>query len=615
MNMHTIPAWSASQPGRLPQCSKSRKMLLKLCLAISLFPIGLSTAVVSHAQNAPETSASSPTLLTDRATAGDRDQKYQAELDRWMLRAYEGDRDAQFKVGVLLTNDQFSRPDYEQAVYWYKQAARQGHVLAQYNLGHQYLTGVGVRQSDRDAMQWWLKAAQQDHALAQFNVGRAYYLGIGFDQDLGLSRKWFERAAANNEPKSIDILQQLGWTDNAGSLASANLPDKAIEVEQSTDEPAEDDQTTEQLTSVVTAIDDDETSQTEQPIITNEQANKRAKTADSQDKEIAPQDATVALENATLVSTDADEVANNSNNSSSNGAAKNLQTPTPLALYTDPEIRSVLIALVDDTDTIDVQSESGDWSIVRSRTGFPVWVHGDFLIVDDGFGTVTGKNVNARSVPIVTNGTVVGRLQKTEMVSVVENRDDWYRIIAPPRFKAWVKTSELARQRAIANANQAVQSNAEQQAEAQASSSAPQAATAVEVEERSNQADQVSETSTGGMQRPINDNDWLFSQPTDSYTLQLASFDDADKIEEFESRAKFINNRELHRFTALGKGIVWTYYLYGSYPNREQADAAKTQINQKLAWIRRFGLIQQNRCVAWKTQLPTPKELNRYCVE
>jgi TPR repeat protein len=74
-------------------------------------------------------------------------------------------------------------------------------------------------------MSWWLKAAKQDHTLAQFNIGRAYYLGISFAKDHALSRKWLERAVANNEPKSIDIMQQFGWTDADGALAGAELVD------------------------------------------------------------------------------------------------------------------------------------------------------------------------------------------------------------------------------------------------------------------------------------------------------------------------------------------------------------------------------------------------------
>ena len=123
--------------------------------------------------------ANAQTDFDIKSDSRDLKSEFQKELDKWMLRSYEGDRDAQFKVGVLFANDQFGPPDYEQAAYWYRQAARQGHPLAQYNLGHQFLTGNGVKRDEEAAMQRWLKAAEQKHALAQWNVGRPYYLGIG----------------------------------------------------------------------------------------------------------------------------------------------------------------------------------------------------------------------------------------------------------------------------------------------------------------------------------------------------------------------------------------------------------------------------------------------------
>jgi len=112
----------------------------------------------------------------------------------------------------------------------------------------------------------------------------------------------------------------------------------------------------------------------------------------------------------------------------------------------------------------------------------------------------------------------------------------------------------------------------------------------------------------------INDNNWLFSQQADNYTLQLASFDDPFKVDEFLSRSKFVDNPELHRFTATSKGITWTYFLYGSYSDRKAANQAQKDIKQKLAWVRTFGRLQQNRCLSWKTKLPTPPELNQYCL-
>ena len=538
--------------------------------------------------------------LTKAEQSAELEKEYQSELDKWMLRAYEGDRDAQFKVGVLFTNDQFNQPDYEQAVYWYKQAARQGHVLAQYNLGHQYLTGVGVSRNEATAMGWWLKAAKQDHALAQFNIGRAYYLGIGFEKNHALSRKWFELAAANNEPKSIDILQQLGWTDAQGALAVSKLKDASVQHSNSQPPdvseayPSDNNQTATELPSVLTAIEapnqgETLTAQTDGQVI--------------QTQAVEPALGDVAQETsnstpASVVIGDSDQTLNQE---MTKAASPHL---IPIALYTNPAVRSVLIALIDGPNQIIVQRESGPWSIVKSSVGFPVWVHGDFIIVDGDVGKTTGTGVNARSVPIVTNGTVVGKLDKDEMLAVIDQRDGWFRVVAPARFQAWVKTADLERQQTIAK-----QLNNRIDDTASAEQAPAQTDKLIATETITATAAPLSGP------RSTNDNDWLFNQAPETYTLQLASFDNAEKIKEFESRAKFINNPELHRFTATGKGIDWTYYLYGAYPNTELAASAKLKIKQKRAWVRNFGLIQQNRCVAWKTQLPTPKELNSYCVE
>lgn len=153
------------------------------------------------------------TIASSQTSSNESLQKFHhQELNKWMLRAYEGDVEAQFSTAILFTNTQASKPDYSQAVYWYTQAAKQGHILAQYNLGHLYLTGTGVEQNNLKAIHWWQKAGAQEHALAQFNLGRAYYLGIGVTPDPRKARDWLERAANNKEPKSIEILQTLGWT-------------------------------------------------------------------------------------------------------------------------------------------------------------------------------------------------------------------------------------------------------------------------------------------------------------------------------------------------------------------------------------------------------------------
>ena len=364
-----------------------RVLLLGLLLYPPLSIISIQNSGVAHAQFEVQNMESS------------KEQQFRDELDKWMLRAYEGDRDAQFKVGVLFTNDQFDQPDYEQAVYWYKQAARQGHVLAQYNLGHQYLTGVGVAKNDVTAMQWWLKAAEQDHSLAQFNIGRAYYLGIGLPMDHALSKYWFKRAAFNQEPKSIDILKQLGWyTEDMkskpiappGSTTSIDEGNVVLQSPQAEPEPAEPSSKT--FPSEESAIES-------RPALTS-RITPVGEPISRSDESSTQSDVKVSSRPATSSATDSPSSAQTQPVVTAAGQpfTKEPARPNrPVALYTNPEVRSVLIAIIDERGTIEVVEYGDDWSIVQSTVGFPVWIHGDFVKVTNNIGKITGQAGAVRS--------------------------------------------------------------------------------------------------------------------------------------------------------------------------------------------------------------------------
>lgn len=500
--------------------------------------VAMCTLSVSAAENTPL--SASPLSLP-------AEQQFQEELDRWMLQAYEGDRDAQFKVGVLFTNNQFKKADFEQAVYWYKQAARQGHALSQYNLGHQYLTGSGVKRSEGEAMKWWLKAANQDHPLAQFNVGRGYYLGIGLNEDHSQSEYWFKRAAKNNEPKSIEILNQLGWAAPGEFVSKENV-----------------------------AADDAITTNISPAVI------------DVAAKPLAP------INNADTVTDDIESSADDNTPPPAVSNTDESNQNTQIAVYTNPNKRAVLISILDSSDGLEIIKQSEKWARVRNADGLPVWVHEDFITVKGTKGTIIGNNVNARSVPLIRTGTIVGRLSQDAPVEVLARQKQWYRVQSPASFIAWVKNDDLTEN--MRTPSKPVQNT-------------PLAAP----KDDSATIAAVTPTTLKSKTTYSNENEWLFSQSPTDFTLQLASFDDPVKIAEFESREKFANNANLRRFTATSKNIEWTYYLYGSYEDSDSAKQGREKIGQKRAWVRTFGRLQQNRCLAWKKKIPTPKALNKYC--
>ncbi len=508
-----------------------------------------------------------------QAESADLEAEYQKELDKWMLNAYEGDKDAQFKVGVLFSNSQFGEPDHEQASYWYKQAARQGHVLAQYNLGHQYLTGTGVKRDEKTAMQWWLKAAEQQHPLAQFNVGRAYYMGIGLEKDLSQAKLWFQRASQNKEPKSTELLKQLGWWD---SVEVANAPPPTP----SQDTPASD-------------ADDTELALQTRPIATQASLNDgsaKASVASSAADQTEENDGPLT---SAAPEPDNDGAALANQQVDDSAITEQAAAEQAVAVFTNPAVRSVLITIVNDATQLSVMEEGPSWTVVQDNRGLPVWVSKNFVRESAGVGTITASSVNARSVPLLTQGSVVGRLNKNEKLTILDERGDWYRLLAPKRFKAWVKSSVLA----IARPQNTQPTNSQ--------------VTQISTEERRLAMQNIA----NNLGLSLDDNDWLFKQDEQQYALQLASFKTPELVQRFIESLPSESTDDIRLFTTRSsEGGHWTYLVYGQFPDSDSAKLARTELKQKRAWVRRIGMLQQNRCLAWKRELPAPKELNQFCI-
>jgi len=64
--------------------------------------------------------------------------------------------------------------NFEEAVKWYRAAARQECAPAQCNLGLCYQTGRGVAQNQEKAIKWFIRAARQGDKTAQHNLGLHY---------------------------------------------------------------------------------------------------------------------------------------------------------------------------------------------------------------------------------------------------------------------------------------------------------------------------------------------------------------------------------------------------------------------------------------------------------
>ena len=90
-----------------------------------------------------------------------------------------------------------------------REAADQGHVLAQFYCGALYGTSRGVAKDDRLAFMYYEKAARQGESSCQLNTGIFYRDGRGCEQSYERAAHWYEKAAQQGYAAAINALGRL----------------------------------------------------------------------------------------------------------------------------------------------------------------------------------------------------------------------------------------------------------------------------------------------------------------------------------------------------------------------------------------------------------------------
>jgi Sel1 repeat len=131
------------------------------------------------------------------------------EVDRLTPPAEQGDAAAQLQLGMHYYNgvDPRQRPDYAEALKWFRLAADQGNVDAQDRVGMMYYFGRGVPRDYTEAAHWYLLAAQAGNDHAQRQLIQMYQGGIGVPRDMQESRKWAKLQNQRHPDKTV----MLAW--------------------------------------------------------------------------------------------------------------------------------------------------------------------------------------------------------------------------------------------------------------------------------------------------------------------------------------------------------------------------------------------------------------------
>ena len=157
----------------------------------------------------------------DKARTAWEAGNYQQALEIWLLKAYEGDAEAQYRLGLMFARGEGAVVNRVEAVYWFTRAVEQGHAEAQYELGDAFFHGAGVAPDKDKAIEWWRQAAENGSHRAQYRIGRAYFHGADLDRDPALAGQWLARAAAGGNREAVDFLSRLAADDAASAPPEA----------------------------------------------------------------------------------------------------------------------------------------------------------------------------------------------------------------------------------------------------------------------------------------------------------------------------------------------------------------------------------------------------------
>jgi len=108
------------------------------------------------------------------------------------------------------------------------------------------------------------------------------------------------------------------------------------------------------------------------------------------------------------------------------------------------DINFEVIFQVNEGDKIIVLGKEGDWYKIRVPEGAFAYIHHDFLNIEENEGEVKGSNVNLRAGAGI-NYTILGQVNKPDIIEVVDKIGDWYMVKPPQVASAWVSVDFVER--------------------------------------------------------------------------------------------------------------------------------------------------------------------------
>lgn len=140
--------------------------------------------------------------------------------------AKQGDEDAQLSLANIYKNVASVKDD-KAALEIYTQLAKAGNLYAQKTVAYSYMQGEGASKDYKEAMYWFLKAQEQGDANSCGAIGWMYASGNGVEKDLNKALTWLKKGIDRNDTYSKE--QYANVEQAIKKLAEITLQKKSIE--------------------------------------------------------------------------------------------------------------------------------------------------------------------------------------------------------------------------------------------------------------------------------------------------------------------------------------------------------------------------------------------------
>jgi len=351
---------------------------------------------------------------------------YAAAMAVWEPLANQGNRDAQFAMGVLYYEGHGVNKNLDEALAWFRKAADSEHPTAMFNLGVAYWEGRGLSQSFAQAVDWWERAAESGDVASQYNLGLAYYFGKGAQKDLDQARNWLTQAAEKGHADAQRVLgiidekvaksQTASSSTSGASVASAANQAGSTEVESVMVQPAKSQETQAQNVS--------EPSSGQVGNATTPEASTKVTTT-TKEKAAAGSVIITTRFRAAEVSVD------------------------QLELRSGPNSQSPVLQTLRQGMPVKIIEARGSWGRVEIPGHVRLWVFGNY-VQGAPEGRITANKVRLRNRPTTgENSKVVAHLNKGDSVTVHTSTGDWKQISSGKATPGWVRLSGVSEQNPV----------------------------------------------------------------------------------------------------------------------------------------------------------------------